>query len=66
MYHLGEWGTICDDEFDDNALSKTSGYKNGAYVRGTETDWNGGTGRIWARLIYCDGTESHIDGCRKT
>ena len=70
MYHLEQWGTVCDDHFDTNdatVLCKTGGFKSGAYVRsvGTE-DLQILDGIIWLINMHCQGTEEHINECGKT
>ncbi|KAL5011481.1 hypothetical protein ScPMuIL_010032 [Solemya velum] len=64
IYHNNEWGTICDDEWDDaetDVVCRMLGYMNG----GQHTlRFGQGKGKIWLDNVMCEGNESIIGMCR--
>lgn len=74
IYREGEYGTICDDSFDDKeaeVLCRQAGYKGGVYDGGRYKISDGqinGKGRtdyrIWIDELRCDGNELSIEDCR--
>merc|ERR1719427_1051409 len=74
MNHQGEWGTICDDNFDDNeamVLCRAAGYKGGVYSGGKYKVSDGtiegrtrALHRIWIDELHCDGSERVIEDCQ--
>ena len=65
VYHNGEWGTVCDDEWDLNdtqVVCRQLGYdlaidaRSGAY-------YGQGSGQIWLNSVTCVGDESTIEDC---
>ena len=65
VYHLGEWGTVCDDFWDlADALvvCRQQGYLM-AVSAPTQAFFGPGTGRIWYDNVGCDGTERNITQC---
>ena len=67
IYYNGEWGTVCDDEWDDNDArvvcrqlgyySTVNAYKSAYYGKGI--------GSIWLNMVSCIGNESKIADCGK-
>ena len=65
VYYQGQWGTVCDDVFDNN--------NNAAMVVCRQLGFNPfgaiaayfgqGTGFIWLDNIICNGSEPNIDSC---
>jgi len=76
VFHNEEWGTICDDDFDDTAatvICKALGYKSGTTQgnivssAGRETHQFGkGTGKIWIDGMTCTGEETIVNQCEIT
>ncbi|XP_071836544.1 scavenger receptor cysteine-rich domain-containing protein DMBT1-like [Apostichopus japonicus] len=65
IYHDGEWGTICDDGWDDNHASvicRQLGYSNIGRATG-RTTFGEGSGPIWLNEMSCSGLESNIYHC---
>ncbi|XP_052086547.1 deleted in malignant brain tumors 1 protein-like [Mytilus californianus] len=63
IYYSGEWGTVCDDEFDDNDAKiacKQLGYSNGKSLGNAVDD---GSGKIWLDDLKCTGSESKLRYC---
>ncbi|VDI61640.1 Hypothetical predicted protein [Mytilus galloprovincialis] len=63
VYYLGEWGTVCDDQFGDNdaeVACKELGYSTGISL-GNDVD--DGTGIIWLDDVNCSGFESKLTDC---
>lgn len=68
VYHRGEWGTICDDNWNirnGNVLCKMLGYARASSVFG-EARYGEGTGKIWLDDVNCMGIESSILECVKS
>ncbi|XP_076317919.1 neurotrypsin-like isoform X2 [Tachypleus tridentatus] len=64
---FGIWGTICDDQFDDNdakVICRMLGY-NGSARAHIKGHFGPGKGQIWVDELDCDGTETHIAKCSK-
>ncbi|XP_029461200.1 macrophage receptor MARCO isoform X2 [Rhinatrema bivittatum] len=65
VLHNGEWGTICDDDWDindGNVVCRMLGYSRATriYTAG------GGTGKIWLDNMNCKGSEDNIFACAKS
>ncbi|XP_035663831.1 uncharacterized protein LOC118407462 [Branchiostoma floridae] len=61
----GDWGTICDDGFDDRdaqVVCRQLGYWGGVATAGG--DFGEGTGNIWLRNVDCTGAESSVGDCQ--
>ena len=66
VYHDGEWGSVCDDEWDlgeAHIVCRALGYP------GAVTATHGGKfgqvqGQIWMDNLYCYGTEERLERCR--
>ncbi|CAN2390642.1 Deleted in malignant brain tumors 1 protein-like [Pristimantis euphronides] len=64
--HNGEWGTICDDEWDNNdgkVICRMLGYTR---VVATFTASDAGTGKIMLDDVKCSGDEQSILSCVKS
>ena len=65
VYYNGQWGTVCDDEWDDTDAGVvcrqlgfgSSGRKYGGAYFGP------GSGPIWLNNVICTGTESTLGSC---
>eukprot|EP00057_Strongylocentrotus_purpuratus_P034560 XP_795735.3 PREDICTED: neurotrypsin [Strongylocentrotus purpuratus] len=65
IYNYGEWGTVCDDNWDvpDAAVvCRQLGFP-GVELAFTNSLFGGGTGRIWMKDVRCSGTEQMLSGC---
>ena len=65
VYHLGEWGTVCDDLWDlTDALvvCRQQGYPEAVSAPGNAF-FGPGSGAIWYDNVACDGTENNIAEC---
>lgn len=65
VYHDGEWGTICDDQWDlldANVVCRQLGY-SGALVANTAGRTIPGTGPIHLDDLACTGNEGNIFEC---
>ncbi|XP_078684952.1 uncharacterized protein LOC144918264 [Branchiostoma floridae x Branchiostoma belcheri] len=61
---LGDWGTVCDDGFDDRdaeVVCRQLKYGLGVATQGSE--YPGGTGNIYLNNLNCDGSESSVADC---
>ncbi|XP_061599418.1 lysyl oxidase homolog 3B isoform X2 [Cololabis saira] len=66
LFHKGEWGTICDDDFsitNANVLCRQLGF-----VEATgwthSAKYGQGQGKIWLDNVLCQGGEKSIDLCK--
>ena len=65
VYHNGEWGTVCDDEWDLNdadIVCRELGY-GPAIVAAQRAFYRQGIGTIWLDNVNCVGTEFTIGNC---
>ena len=63
----GEWGTVCDDDWDLNdatVVCKELGYSR-AETYFTSSYFGGGTGDIWLDNVRCSGNEESLNDCAK-
>ena len=63
VYYSGEWGTVCDDGFDNadaRVVCRMLGYPDGQYI---SNRYGAGSGRIWLDNVRCSGTETSIADC---
>ncbi|PIK40074.1 hypothetical protein BSL78_23080 [Apostichopus japonicus] len=65
VYHDGQWGTICDDGWDDNDASvicRQLGYE-GIGVGWQSAKFGQGSDPIWLDNVACSGSEKLIEEC---
>lgn len=67
VYYNGQWGTVCDDGFDDldaTVACRQLGYQYGRAVSSADTE--DGTGPIWLDDVACTtGSETRLISCAK-
>lgn len=66
ILRFGQWGTICDDNWDINdarVVCRELGFP-GAMETTVGSYYGNGTGPIWLSEVNCEGTESAIDDCQ--
>ncbi|XP_063411205.1 scavenger receptor cysteine-rich domain-containing group B protein-like [Mytilus trossulus] len=64
IFHNGEWGTVCDDFFDDvdaRVACRQLGYNTGFTVESVDVD--DGTGEVWLDDMNCTGIERELSDC---
>lgn len=62
--HNDEWGTVCDDAFDDTdatVVCKQLGYDYG--VARCCAEYGSGSGTIWMDQVGCTGSEEYLEDC---
>lgn len=62
----GEWGTVCDDQWDDNdagVVCRSLGYLRGALTARGEAYYGEGEGPILLDNVNCEGNETSIADC---
>ena len=60
----GEWGTVCDDYFEDidaQVVCAMLGFSGGRAM--VDCDFGEGSGTIWLDSVQCDGTEQEVGLC---
>ncbi|XP_035658110.1 galectin-3-binding protein A-like [Branchiostoma floridae] len=65
VYHDGQWGTVCDDNFDMNdaiVVCRQLGY-GGAIGARWGAAFGEGSGPIWLDEVACAGFETNIEDC---
>ncbi|XP_028142501.1 uncharacterized protein LOC114336349 isoform X1 [Diabrotica virgifera virgifera] len=63
--HNGIWGTICDDDFNEDAakvVCKSLGYKGKSFVK-KDAHFGAGYGPIWLDQVSCRGNETELNTC---
>ena len=65
VYYNGEWGTVCDDGWDDTdagVVCRQLGFgSSGAAIRSSE--FGQGPGRIWFNYMLCNGSWTCLRIC---
>ena len=64
VYHNGEWGSVCDDEFGESeaqVVCRSLGLAGGTTYK--QAHFGEGTGQIWMDGVQCKGDEPWIDQC---
>ena len=65
VYHNGEWGTVCDDDWDLNdaqVVCRQLGFGS-AITNKSRAYYGLGSGQIWLDEVQCFGTELTIEDC---
>ncbi|XP_060079616.1 scavenger receptor cysteine-rich type 1 protein M130-like isoform X2 [Ylistrum balloti] len=65
VYHSGEFGTVCDDHFDNkdaDVICKMLGYTSGGVAHGN-AKYGQGAGRIWLDDLTCSESATRLDQC---
>ncbi|GIX80234.1 hypothetical protein CDAR_610311 [Caerostris darwini] len=66
IFHLGIWGSICDDEWDiieANLTCRVLGLGNAAKAT-FNSEFGRGRRKIWMDNLYCQGHEKRLQDCR--
>ncbi|KAJ8045815.1 Deleted in malignant brain tumors 1 protein [Holothuria leucospilota] len=66
IYHLGTWGTVCDDSWDHNdaiVVCKQLGYPGAINPVYHSTNYGEGEGPIFLDEVSCRGTEHYLANC---
>uniref|UniRef100_A0AAY4CR52 Lysyl oxidase homolog n=1 Tax=Denticeps clupeoides TaxID=299321 RepID=A0AAY4CR52_9TELE len=65
VFHQGEWGTICDDDFTlstAHVLCRQLGFVSATgWSHGAK--YGAGTGKIWLDNVVCGGAETSVERC---
>ena len=66
VYHNGEWGTVCDSQWDLNDAQVVCNELGVGRAIAAKHDafYGQGSGRIWLDSVYCTGSELAIRNCR--
>ena len=63
----GDWGTICDDSFNNRAalvICNMLGYRYGRSISGSKDYFGSGSGDIFMDEVNCHGNETSILDCQ--
>ncbi|XP_060075932.1 neurotrypsin-like [Ylistrum balloti] len=66
IFHAGQWGTVCDDNFDRfdaRVVCKQLGYRGGRVTKNAFDAYGGGEGPIWMDDVSCDQEERRLVDC---
>ena len=66
IFHVGQWGTVCDDAWDindANVVCRQLGFQEATQSYSSATRGQG-TGPIWMDDLACSGSESHLYDCQ--
>ena len=65
MYHIGLWGTVCDDNWDltdGNVACRELGYGR-AVTAQHRARYGQGSAQIWMDDVTCGGSETSLSSC---
>ena len=65
VYYNGEWGTVCDDGWDDNdagVVCRQLGFGSSGTAIGS-AGFGQGSGSIWLNSVTCTGSETSFLNC---
>ena len=66
VFFQGRWGTVCDDDFNNNAarvVCRQLGFNPVGANAVSRAHFGQGTGPIWLDEVDCTGSEPNIDSC---
>ena len=66
IYHLGEWGTVCDFDWDFReavVVCRQLGYSRAVSAK-SDVHNGEGSGKIWMDDVHCRGDETSLDLCK--
>jgi len=65
VYHNGEWGTVCDDDWNLNDAQVVCNELDFGMVIASKVEafYGPGSGQIWLDQLHCIGTELTIKNC---
>ena len=66
VYYAGQWGTVCNNFFDNNAamvVCRQLGLNPVGAITVTSASFGQGVGPIWLDNVNCNGSEPDIDSC---
>uniref|UniRef100_A0A672S8C5 Serine protease 12 n=1 Tax=Sinocyclocheilus grahami TaxID=75366 RepID=A0A672S8C5_SINGR len=66
VYHAGQWGTVCDDQWDDNDAEVVCRQLGGIAKAWVGAYYGAGSGRVLLDEVSCTGNELSIEQCPKT
>jgi len=64
IFYEGQWGTVCDDDWDDvdaSVVCRSLGYSSGIALE--DCEYGEGEGQIWLDEVDCVGDESQLMFC---
>lgn len=67
VLHDGQWGSVCDDEWDDaeaDVICRQLGYAPGVGKATYSSRFGPARRRYWMDNVYCEGSENEITSCR--
>uniref|UniRef100_A0A8C6K9E0 SRCR domain-containing protein n=1 Tax=Nothobranchius furzeri TaxID=105023 RepID=A0A8C6K9E0_NOTFU len=66
VFHAGQWGSICDDQWDDSDAEVVCRQLGGVARAWGQAHFGKGSGNVWLDEVRCSGNELTLEQCPKS